>query len=179
LPSHYLDLEVTHTNHHIIKTTSSILAGNAATKLSTIYDAGGDGAEMKLAKRKLTQLGVVKSHCGVVNSAELLAKMEASHQVVESIASISRLTTEATATKKQKEIGELAEILPAAKEKLAAKKGLVSALYKTEIRALLVVCYSIHPDVAKDSLSKPTLVSILVEIMESNPDAVLVAAPAP
>jgi hypothetical protein len=72
LPSHYLDLEVTHTNHHIIKTTSSILAGNAATKLSTIYDAGGDGAEMKLAKRKLTQLGVVNSHSGVVNSAELL-----------------------------------------------------------------------------------------------------------
>jgi hypothetical protein len=150
--------------------------------------------------------------------------MKASHQVVESRASIGRLTTDAAATKKQKEIGELVEILsaakeklaakkgvvsalykteicallvvcysihpdkeigelveilPAAKEKLAAKKGVMSALYKTEICALLVVCYSIHPDVAKDLLSKPTLASMLVERMESNPDAVLAAAPAP
>jgi hypothetical protein len=65
-------LEVTHANCHVIKTTASILAGNAATKLSMIYDADGNGAEMKLAKWKLTQLGVVKSHSGVVNSAELL-----------------------------------------------------------------------------------------------------------
>jgi hypothetical protein len=98
---------------------------------------------------------------------------------MESIASIGRLTTDAAATKKQKEIGELVEILPAAKENLAAKKGVMSALYKTEIRALLVVCYSIHPDGAKDLLSKLALASMLVERMESNPDAVLVAAPAP
>ena len=65
-----------------------------------VQDAGGDGAQMKLAKRKLTQLGMVKSHSGVVNSAELLKKMKSSQQVVESIASISRFTTDAAQTKK-------------------------------------------------------------------------------
>jgi len=103
--------------------------------------------------------------------------MKSSQQVVESIASISRFTTDAAQTKKQKEIGELAEILPAAKAKLAAKKGVVSALYKNEIRSILVVCYSISPDVALDTLKKPALVSMLIETMQSNPDAVLVTAP--
>jgi hypothetical protein len=57
----------------------------------------------------------------------------------------------------------------------------VSALYKTEIRAhswLFAIQYiQMLPRIRL--ASKPTLVRILVEIMESNPDAVLVAAPAP
>ena len=73
-PSHYLNVEVSHSNRQVLAATSELLAGHAATKLSMVQDAGGDGAQMKLAKRKLTQLGMVKSHSGVVNSAELLKK---------------------------------------------------------------------------------------------------------
>ena len=59
---------------HVLSEISDLLVAHAAKKLSMIQDDGGDGFQTKLAKRKLTQLGMLKYHSGVLNSAELQKK---------------------------------------------------------------------------------------------------------
>ena len=71
--------------------------------------AHGTRAQRKMADRKLTNIGTVVGHCGVVNSKENLEKMREQYEFVSSMAEINRVTTNQKKKKDDDAQGDLKE----------------------------------------------------------------------
>ena len=85
---------------------------------SVLADAVGDGAKLKIAKRKLTALGTMQGYCSVVNSKDNMARVEVELRVAASCAEISAIEQAKTEKKNAVDNGLLLAEAPAAALKL-------------------------------------------------------------
>jgi hypothetical protein len=85
----------------------------------------GEGAVKKLAARRLDNMGTIKSHSGVVNNEERLAKYVNKVEMKKSIAGIETIERAATLKKKKDSTRALIQMSGDARTKLAAKNGCV------------------------------------------------------
>ena len=72
-----------------------------------IRDAVGDGAALKVARRKLNTIGNMHGHCVVLNCAENLKRMHDDLQLMDAIAEIFRGDAAASSVKKAEKGGVL------------------------------------------------------------------------
>ena len=77
--------------------------GQDLTRGQIIKDAVGDGAKLKVARRKLNSIGNMHGHCAVLNSDRNLKCMRDDLQLTDAIAEISRGDAAANAVKKSEE----------------------------------------------------------------------------
>jgi hypothetical protein len=107
-------------------------------KSSIVSFTHGDGAKIKLAMRKLDNIGYIKYYSGVKNDHERLRGLKNKVEFFQSLATIAILE-EKDAQKANATIDtELQTLAPAAKYKLVAKVNDVSKLTKKENCALLL-----------------------------------------
>ena len=131
-----------------------------------IRDAVGDGAALKVARRKLNTIGNMHGHCAVLNGAENLKRMRDDLQLTDAIAEISRGDAAANAVKKAEEEGNLIDGAAAAAMKLEEKDRNVAALTVKEIKSLLFAVYVVTLSASK--LRKPDYVTYLMTEMEKD-----------
>jgi hypothetical protein len=93
-PSAALDVEMTEDQKKIVAPSAEDW-----TCRELLKDAGGHGATMKLAKRKLDSIGDVKAHCCIANAPERIEKLQRALNLAASISAISRAGKEAKKTK--------------------------------------------------------------------------------
>jgi len=84
LPSFYLYIDVEETQQSVIYPTEVEL-----TKGRIMRDTVGLNASLKMAKRKLCNLGYIKPHCGIQNSDDMMKKLKTQLQLASSIAEIN------------------------------------------------------------------------------------------
>jgi hypothetical protein len=85
-------------------------------------DAGGDGATMKIAKRKLNMFGAIQSHSGLANNEKQLNKLKNRHILAASIAQINQLDWEEAAAKDEDEVQERRQADDGALQSLLVKE---------------------------------------------------------
>jgi len=168
-PAPYLDAAVSESNVEVLLATSKFLAGNPETKSSLVKSAGGSGATMRLAVRKLDAYGMVKAYSGLANDEKQLAKMENQNQLAASTAHIAVLEKTEAFKKKKKKTDDLV-LIAAAKCKLVTKQNDVSKLMKQEICSLLFTCYD---ELVEDAtILKAVLVDMLQAKITADPHSV-------
>merc|ERR1712147_318688 len=123
--------------------------------------AGGDGATMKLAKRKLDATG------NFANAPDRIARLVQKAQLASSIAEIKRVDDE-DKKKKVSAASELVSHAPAAAQKFYDKGEVVSKLYINDIRALLVSAFKIE---TPSTISKGDAAIKLEAAFEAESDA--------
>ena len=161
-PSAHLDLEMSKKQKEILNPSAQDL-----TMREIMKDAGGDGAKMKHAKRKLDVLGItVRAHSGIANNPERLKRLKAVHKLAESMAEISRLKNKDRDTKKTQATNSLHDIAPAALLKLRTKLNDATKIHKKEICAIALRYFG---STLADSQKKPKLVEALQALIEENP----------
>lgn len=162
-PSAFLDVEITDDQRAILAPSERDLTCGAL-----MADAGGQGAQKKLAKRKLDNLGDIKAHSGVQNDPERIRKLKATAELSASISEIVRLDKAEKVAKKVKMSSDLLGKGPAALAKLKSKGGDVDGLTKGEIASVALKYYgqelSLNP-------KKPELVASLSRLITANPGA--------
>eukprot|EP00978_Attheya_sp_CCMP212_P031727 scaffold120920_cov35-Attheya_sp.AAC.1 len=163
-PSAYLDLSISSDQLKIIMQPRA----RDITMRELMRDAGGNGATMKIAKRKLSTFGAIQSHSGMANDERRLAQLRNKFELVASLAEINRLEKDNLEAKANSALMEKRTKAPAALAKLSTNNGKVKKLTKLEISALLLVHYS--KDENDKSKSKPYLVDMLIECIEKQPD---------
>ena len=84
-PSAYLDVVMTADQQMLMNPKPHDL-----TVRAILRDAGGVGASLKLAKRKLDATGFVKAHCGRINGPVRMKRVSDALHLADSIAEISR-----------------------------------------------------------------------------------------
>jgi len=173
-PSSYLDAVVSKSNAKVLMATSRFLAGNLESKALLVKSAGGTGATMRLARRKLDAYAMVKAYSGMANDEKQLAGMENQNQLAASTAQIAELEKAKASKKKKKKTDDLVVIATAAKNKLLLKNNDVSKLTKQEICSLLFTCY--HELVEDASILKAVLVDMLQAKISANPGAIVIVA---
>ena len=112
---------------------------------------------MKLAQRKLDQLGRIKCHGAILNDNKGMQKLENQYKLARSLVEISVHDQEETKKKNDAAEQELRDMYEAAQQKCDDKDGDANKLYKKELRSLL---YGMYNDFVKESssLSKTDLV---------------------
>jgi hypothetical protein len=130
-------------------------------------DAGGQGATMKIAKRKLSTFGTIQSHSGMANDERRLGQLRNKFELVASLAEINRLEKANLEAKADGALMEKRNKAPMALAKLRTNNGEVNKLTKLEIAALLLVHYS--KDENDKSKNKSYLVDMLKECIERQP----------
>jgi hypothetical protein len=156
-PSEYLDVVVSTSNRTVLKDAAEA----SMSKRNIMKDAGGANATMKLAARKLDQMGYIKLHSGIVNTPKMLAKMTNQMQMSKLLAEIRTIETTATVDKKKIYTDSLILLAPSAKIKLASNSGDVMKLTKKEMCSLLLESYNTLIEDSK--FNKPRLASMLSE----------------
>lgn len=162
-PSTWLDVEMTDDQVEVMRPKSIDRMLTEAMK-----DAGGQGATMKLAKRKLDMFGNVNSHCGMANDEKKLNLLRNKLQLAASIAEVYRMDKADAQAKQHAERETKKTLAPAASAKLAEKQGDVSKLTKAEIAAILYVDYA--DDISLTKHKKPELVKRLEDKINGNPN---------
>ena len=162
-PSTNFDVSITSPRRDMLKPTSLGL-----TKREIMKYAGGHGATIKMAARKLDQLGYVKAYSCVANDSARLEKLTNQLQLANSLAVIERSDAAIAKKKKTDSFAERLAMAPMAVVKLAEKGGLAISLTKKEISALLFVHFSVDMEEAKHK--KPELVTKLSECMINDPE---------
>jgi hypothetical protein len=137
-PSVYLDLSC-----------SKEQAQDFAPESSIMSFAHGNGAKMKLATRKLDNLGYIKSYGGVQIDPECLHRLTNKLELSQSLANIALLEKRDDQQAKDAIDTELRVLTPAAKDKLVVKGKDVSNITKKEICALLLSYFAVKEDINK------------------------------
>lgn len=136
-PSAYLDVECSQVQKRLLNPTPVDYAMHEV--MSHVH---GEGAKQSMAKRKLDALGNIRGDCGLANDPERLQRLRNQLQLADSLAEISKATTEEKATKASQATAELIEKAPAATAKLKKAKGDASALTKDEMSAVAFVSFN-------------------------------------
>jgi uncharacterized protein (DUF1501 family) len=130
-------------------------------------DAGGQGATMKIAKRKLNSLATIQSYSCMANDETQLQVLKNKYELAASLAEIDRKDKAGQQAKKNQEIMAKRAKAPDAVAKLAAKGGDVSKLTKLEIVAILLVHYDTHEN--DNAQKKDYLVNLLQGCIQIQP----------
>jgi hypothetical protein len=128
--------------------------------------AGGHGATIKIARRKLDQFAAVKSQCFLANDDRRLQSMANRLQLAASISFISRGQDAITKKKKRDTYTEQVTIAPTALLKMGDNRD-IKKLSKKEMSSVLCLYYSIEMDHAKHKKSE--LANKLGECVASDP----------
>ena len=100
---------------------------------------GAKGARLKLAKRKLDNLGYMNGNCGMQNSYERLKRMKSQLELSESIAYMKRMSSEEDESVLEKVKEEMKMMAPG-----SAKKYVTSGkVTKNEICVLLFIAFGL------------------------------------
>ena len=138
-PSSFLDVEVTEVQKKILNPSARDLTCGAL-----MADAGGQGAQINLAKRKLDNVGDIKAYCGFQNNPERIKKLRAVGELAASISEIARADKAAATAKKIKAPSSLLDDAPAAVAKFNAKGKNAEKLTKKEIAAIALKFFGIE-----------------------------------
>jgi hypothetical protein len=162
-PSTWLDVEMTDDQVEVMrpKLIDRML-------MEAMKNAGGQGATMKLAKRKLDMFRNVNSHCGMANDEKKLNLLRNKLRLAASIAEVYRMDKADAQAKKHAERETKKTLAPAASAKLAEKQGDISKLTKAEIAAILDVDYA--DDISITKHKKPELVKRLEDKINGIPN---------
>lgn len=158
--SAYLDLEVNHRQMECVQPTEDDFR-----RADVLRDAVGDGAMRKISKRKLTTLGYLQGHCGIVNSKETLKRMKQDLDLSVSVAEIHRLEALESKKKKAEEEDKHKGKAPAAALKLEEKKRNLDDMYVKEMICLLFTIYNVT---CAKSVRKPDVIRRLKKEMNDN-----------
>jgi hypothetical protein len=134
-PSAHLDLAISDSQHDIILKASK----RDLTMRELMKDAGGQGATLKIVKRKLNSLATIQSHSCMANDETQLQVLKNKYELAASLAEIDRKDKANQQAKKNQLLMEKRAKAPDAVAKLAAKGGDVSKLTKLEIVAILLI----------------------------------------
>ena len=183
-PSSYLDVEITAEQKMILAPTAQDPMCRAL-----MADAGGQGAQKNLAKRKLDNIGDVKAYCGIQNDAERIRKLQAVGELAASISEIPRADKAARVAKKikVKVSSNLLDAAPAAVAKLKVKGGDISKLTKPQISSLALKYFGTHllatkpkgdlvTALRKETTAKPTVLTAAMEACGGGSGAASAAA---
>ena len=99
-PSRHLDVEVSDGNRDVMESASAW----HLLKCDIMRDAGGNGANIKLAARKLDMMGFFKSHSGMIKSEDAVARKTNQVMLAKSVAAIQK--AEADTVRKKKSTSE-------------------------------------------------------------------------
>ena len=130
--------------------------------------AHGRSAQRKMAERKLTNIGTVTGHCGLVTSEEHISRLREQYEFVKAIAEINRISASQKKRKEEDSRKELEKNAPAAAIKLETKNRNVDLLYVNEIAAILYQVYNVLMQQGKSKIRKPDYVKKLQEEMTMN-----------
>ena len=129
--------------------------------------AHGTRAQRKMADRKLTNIGTIVGHCGLVNSKENMRRLTEQYEFVKSIAEINRKQVNEKNQKEEDAQKDLEKNAPAAAMKLETKERNVEGLYVPEIEAIFYQVYNVIMQ-GKSKLRKGDYVKKLDEEMAKN-----------
>ena len=163
-PSGFLDCEIKDDQREVLDPSSHDLTHGQIMK-----QAGGKGARLKVAKRKLDNLGYVKSFCGVMNSDERMNRMKNNFELAASLAEIDRMDQAEKADENVKIENECKDKASGALSKLRSKNDDVTKLTKLEMGALLFVAHNLF--LAHGKTIKKDMVASLKEKIRANDDA--------
>jgi len=162
-PSSHLDLAISDSQYDIILRASN----RDLTMRELMKDAGGQGATLKIAKRKINSLATIQSYSGMANDETRLQVLKNKYELAESLAEIERMDKADQQAKQNEALMEKRRKAPDAVAKLAAKGGDVSKLTKSEIVAILFVCY--NKDEKDNDHKKEYLVNLLQGCIQTHP----------
>jgi len=130
------------------------------TQKSIIDCVGAKGARLKLAKRKLDNLGYMNGNCGMQNSDKRLKRMKSQLELYESIACMKRMSSEEDESVLEKVKEEIKMMAPG-----AAKKYVMSGkVTKKEICVLLFIAFGLF--LKETSIRRQTLGNCLRSILQ-------------
>ena len=158
------DIEMTTTQQTIIAPSAKDLTIGEIMK-----SAGGAGATMKLAQRKLDQAGCINAHCTRANAPDRVGKLQDALRLAASIADVNR---QAASEKEQARAAanvEMLEKAPAALTKLKAAGGDLTKLTVAEIRAV-AWCY-LGTVLPKSGNKSTVFVAPVAALITANPAA--------
>ena len=107
LPSEYLDVAITADQRKFLNPSA-----RGFTMGEIMKAAGGEGAEKRLAKRRLDATGHIQSHCVELSDPVRQKRLKSQLQLAASIAEIARITNQESKEKKAQENLELDKALP-------------------------------------------------------------------
>ena len=90
------------------------------SKNDIMRDAGGNGANIKVAARNLDIMGFFKSHSGLINSEDAVARNTNQAMLTKSFSAIQKAKEDTAQKKKLTADSSLWEMVPAAKINIAA-----------------------------------------------------------
>ena len=154
-PTAGLDVELADDALECIQPTVKELGMGAAMR-NTV---GVNKAKRKCAKRKMTNIGTIVGHSGVVNSKENMKKMKDQLVLADAISEINALEAADKEKKKNDMNTQHNGKAPAAAKKLRIKGRVVASLTVTEIEALLFKLY--NTTMSGSKLRKPDYVKEL------------------
>ena len=152
-------------------------------------DAGGNGANVRMAKRKLNTLGnfryyshvlchiacfvsintcfcvICRSHCGIQNDPERIGRMRDELMVAQSVAEITALQQKEAEAAKLQEEAQSKEAAPAAFQKLMINEFNLEKLKKDELSSIAVSYFN----QSKLKGSKPDFVKRVKALMDASP----------
>ena len=167
-PSEHLDLAMSDVQDKLLNLTDRDMAEREILK-----DAGGAGAQMKLAQRKLDLAGDFKSFACVANNDERIANLKNAAMMASSIAEIDRINKLDKQKKKNDAEADLRAHAPGAFKKV--QHVAPSGLTIKDIRAVLLVYYH---QTTPTTIKKTTAVATLDQAIKQNPGGIY-AAPDP
>jgi hypothetical protein len=150
---------------------SSNNRNSTMTKLAVVSYAHGAVATMKLATRKLGNLGHFKSYGGMQNYQERFHRLKNQLEFSQSLAVIAVLEQQDVAHAKADVDEELQAMAPIAKIKLYQKSNNVGKPTKKKIVSLLLMWYAAKEDANKKH--KGDLIALLSREIETHPERLL------
>lgn len=171
MPSAHLDAAITDEQCQLF-----VLAWRDLTMHELMKDAGGLGATMKIAKRKLNLYGAIQSHSGLANDEKQLQKLKNKTMLAALIAEIDQRDKNEANAKSEEELKNRCAVHSDAVVKLANNQGNVSKLTKIEIAAILLVGHSIDVGpMTRKANKKEALVARLEERIKASIDGSILA----
>ena len=129
------------------------------SKRDIMRDSGGNSANTKIEARKLDIMGFFKSHSGLINSEDAVARKTNQVMLTKLVAAIQKAEADTARKNKLTVESSLWEMVPAVKIKLSEKDNNDKNPTKKGICVLLMACYATVADESKHN--KPTLVAML------------------
>ena len=115
---------------------------------------------MKLAQRKLDNLGYINSHCGIQNDEKRMNRLKSQLQLTASLAEVKRDATQNEEEAAKQARDDLQSIAPTAAKKYMDKKNVT----KKDLCAILFAAFGVH--IKETSHKKAELDKMLKENVE-------------
>ena len=108
-PTPALDIHISQRQMNFIRPT-----GDDVRKGQILANAGGQGAILKIAKRKLDSLGYIWGYCGLLTDPGRITRVDNMLQLVDSISEIKWIEDSASDERKDKHATKMKELAPTA-----------------------------------------------------------------